>query len=81
MKPTSLDSFIYTALGVANAGSNFIGWAVFGALSWSIWLARNDAVFRKQIVKSPINILFKTISLLSQWKCITSGDGASSPGP
>lgn len=72
-KPNSFDEFLSLAIRNPGVGSNYIGWAIFGALSWLIWLSRNDAVFNKKIIKSPLNMMFKTISFLTQWTCMLPG--------
>jgi hypothetical protein len=43
----SFDDFLSITMCKPGESSNSIGWAIFGALSWSIWLTRNDAVFNK----------------------------------
>jgi hypothetical protein len=60
-----LDTFISFTLGAPGRSSNFIGWEIFGALTWAIWLTQNDVVFNRKIIRSPTNVLYKYILLLA----------------
>ena len=68
--PASFDDFVDVALRIPGCGANFRGWAIFGAASWAIWLARNDFVFNNKLVSSPLSNLFSMSSLLNQWSCL-----------
>jgi hypothetical protein len=77
-RPNSFDDFLYKSFGNAVGNGSYIGWAIFGAIAWTIWNSRNNAVFNRKIVSSPLNILFKAISLLLQWKCMHATGEAGS---
>ena len=66
----SFEEFVETALKTPGNGSNFLGWSIFGAAAWSIWLMPNDYLFNDKITSSLLNNMYKMISLLSQWKCM-----------
>jgi hypothetical protein len=65
--PVCFDDFITLGLNKPGAHSNLVGWAIFGAIAWSIWLARNDLVFNNKTCGSPFANIFKMISFLSEW--------------
>ena len=70
--PRNFEEFISITLKQPGSGDNGLGWALFGALSWSIWTTRNDLVFNRKTCSSSIAIMYKTIVLLSQWKLLVS---------
>ncbi|CAD6343910.1 unnamed protein product [Miscanthus lutarioriparius] len=35
---------------------------------WTIWKARNDVVFNKKTVASPVAIVYKTLMLVKTWR-------------
>ena len=67
IRKRSFEECVEIVLGAPGARSNYLGWAIIGVLSWTIWLTRNDLVFNDIVCSSPCNNVFKTISLLTQW--------------
>ena len=58
------------ALGKSGSKNNRIAWALFGAISWALWITRNDLVFNRKVCSSPLVNLHKVISFFSQWKVL-----------
>lgn len=73
IRKRSFEECVEIVLGAPGARSNDLGWAVIGALSWTIWLTRNDLVFNDIVCSSPCNNVFKTIPLLTQWARMAPG--------
>jgi hypothetical protein len=44
--PLSFDDFS-DVLSRPGAGSDYMGWVVFGAAAWVTWLSRNELIFNK----------------------------------
>ena len=65
--PGNFDEFMGLGLGFPGSRSNFLGWALLGAVAWTIWLSRNDFVFNSKLSNSPATNVYKMLSLLSQW--------------
>uniref|UniRef100_J3MHG3 Reverse transcriptase zinc-binding domain-containing protein n=1 Tax=Oryza brachyantha TaxID=4533 RepID=J3MHG3_ORYBR len=38
-----------------------------GAFCWTIWLTRNEMIFRAKTVNSPCLLIYRVVSLLTQW--------------
>ena len=68
--PRSFEDFIEVALSKTGSKSNRLCWAIAGALEWSIWTSRHDAVFNRKICSSALSNVFKTISFLTQWTAL-----------
>ena len=68
--PLSANDFVQVALKRPGSQANYLGWAIVGAVAWSLWLTRNDFVFNKRLCGSPTNITCKIVSFLSQWKLL-----------
>lgn len=47
-------------------GKNFHAWVV-AAICWAIWKCRNQAVFDKKLIKSPLAIICHAHSLMIYW--------------
>jgi hypothetical protein len=54
--------------GPKKTSSNFI--FLFGCLSWSLWLIRNDLVFNNVLISSPDVSVFRTLSFMQKWKIL-----------
>lgn len=48
-------------------------WLGLGALCWSLWTVRNKMLFEKKFAKQPIDVLYKLIFFLQQWKPLWKG--------
>jgi hypothetical protein len=46
---------------------------VFGAVSWTIWLNRNDLIFNNKIILTPRVLTFKFVSFLQHWVIVWTG--------
>lgn len=53
--PLSCEDFLDIAMKDQKKFVVGMTWEIFGAAAWSIWLARNDLVFNKKVVSSPLN--------------------------
>ena len=65
--PGSVANFANVVLGVSGSKKNLLDWVVFGAFLWSMWTSRNDFVFERRILSSPLQVIYKMISFMSQW--------------
>ena len=63
----NFDDFLDVGLGMPGASNNVLGWTLFGAMVWTIWLTRNDYVFYNNLCSSLATNIYKVIALLSQW--------------
>jgi hypothetical protein len=48
---------------------------LFGCVLWSIWLTRNDYVFRDIVICSPNSRICRAISLMQRWKILHKEKG------
>jgi hypothetical protein len=46
---------------------------LFGVISWSLWLNKNDFIFNNKIVSSPRALIFKIDSFLQHWVVAWTG--------
>lgn len=49
-----------------------LGLFLCASLCWGLWLVRNDLVFENKLVKSPLQVVYKAISLMQRWKVLLS---------
>lgn len=47
-----------------------LGLFLCASLCWGLRLVRNDLVFENKLVKSPLQVVFKSISLMQRWKVL-----------
>jgi hypothetical protein len=47
---------------------------MFGAICWTLWLNRNDYIFKNKVISSPRALIYKLISFLQHWMIATWGD-------
>jgi hypothetical protein len=40
---------------------------LFGAISWTLWLNRNDLVFNSKIISTPGALIYKCVFFLQHW--------------
>jgi hypothetical protein len=43
-----------------------LGLFLCASLCWGLWLVRNDLVFENKLVKSPLQVVYKAISLMQR---------------
>jgi hypothetical protein len=43
---------------------------LFGCVLWSLWLTRNDCVFRDIVICSPNSRIYRAISFMQRWKIL-----------
>jgi hypothetical protein len=46
---------------------------IFGAISWALWLNRNDLVFNSKIISTPKALIYKCIFFLQHWVIAVTG--------
>jgi hypothetical protein len=54
--------------GSRRKNKNFI--FLFGCMTWSLWLIRNNFVFNNVLITSPDASVFRTISFMQKWKIL-----------
>jgi hypothetical protein len=42
----------------------------FAAVSWVLWLIRNERVFQHKVLATPVHPLHRALSLMLQWKVL-----------
>lgn len=47
---------------------------IIAAACWSIWLTRNDYVFRDVIITNPDALIYRMISMMRKWSVLSNGD-------
>ncbi len=45
---------------------------LFGAVCWTVWLNRNDFVFKNKIILNPNGILYMLLSFMQWWTVLSS---------
>jgi hypothetical protein len=54
--------------GSISQRNNFV--FLFGCLSWSLWLIRNNFVFNNVLVSSPKVSMYRTLSIVQKWRIL-----------
>jgi hypothetical protein len=42
----------------------------FAAVSWVLWITRNERVFQHKVLSNPIHPLYRALSLMLQWRVL-----------
>ena len=66
--PRSRDEFIELFLRAPSNHNNSTVWFWFAALSWALWLTRNDRVFKFKVLMNPSSPLYRALSSMQQWR-------------
>lgn len=45
-------------------------WSLLAAVAWAIWLTHNNMVFNHQVCRSPLQVIYKALAILAQWKIL-----------
>jgi hypothetical protein len=44
--------------------------SLIGGVCWAIWIIRNDWVFENILVKSPLYVVYKSLSFIQKWRIL-----------
>lgn len=47
---------------------------LLASICWALWLIRNDWVFKDVLVSSPLQVVYKSLSLAQKWKVFLRGE-------
>jgi hypothetical protein len=42
----------------------------FAAVSWVLWITRNERVFQHKVLANPVHPLYRALSLMLQWRVL-----------
>lgn len=65
--PNSFDHFFSEIVGRPSSKRSRGLIMLLGAAAWVLWLNRNDMIFRKQILSTPLTVAFSVMFYLRQW--------------
>jgi hypothetical protein len=65
--PFSWDSFFQGVVDRCRGVKQGLTLSLCAGAQWSIWKARNDVVFNKKTLSSPVVLIYKTIMLVKTW--------------
>lgn len=68
--PTSVEDFQEHFLECADKNNKKFLIFLFGCVAWSLWLIRNEFVFRNVVVSSPDVSIFRVISFMPKWEVL-----------
>ncbi|OEL28686.1 hypothetical protein BAE44_0010295, partial [Dichanthelium oligosanthes] len=71
--PDGVDNFQETLLWLADKQTRTLLIFLFGCVSWSLWLIRNDLVFNNVVVSSPEVGVYRLISFMQRWSILSKG--------
>uniref|UniRef100_J3L6R6 Reverse transcriptase zinc-binding domain-containing protein n=1 Tax=Oryza brachyantha TaxID=4533 RepID=J3L6R6_ORYBR len=74
LAPNDLEMFFYLVVDRRTDKQSRVVLMLLGACCWSVWLIRNDMVFREKLVSSPCIIIYRVVSFLSQWRVLAKED-------
>ena len=69
--PLSVENFQEQFLESADKKNRAFLCFLFGCVAWSLWLIRNEFVFRNVLVSSPDVCVFRIISFMQKWEVLT----------
>jgi hypothetical protein len=46
------------------------GMVVFAGMTWGLWITRNNWVFNNKLIKSPLQVVYRSLSLMQRWKVL-----------
>lgn len=67
--PRSFDEFFRLCSNHIHLSSEALS-ALLVAICWSLWITRNNMIFRSKLLYSPLTLPFQIISFLLQWEAL-----------
>ena len=47
---------------------------LFGCVAWTLWLTRNDLIFRNIVLSSPLSCIYRVTSFLQKWNVLNGAE-------
>lgn len=64
----SLPNNLWECMSLLKDRKKFKPWiSLIGGVCWAIWIIRNDWVFENILVKSPLYVVYKSLSFIQKW--------------